>query len=125
MSRVNPAAGIGDTGLDKALGGRLEIDGDAAAWRRKLDRIADEIPENLFQFIAVPPDRWKPIRMHDLEANRFFSRDGVQTVSDQEGRGFDADRCDAEHFLFSRGEPAVADGSGKMTIRNRVPAYWQ
>ena len=67
VTRVNPAAGIGDRGLDKALGGRLEIDGDAAAWRRKLDRIADEIPENLFQFIAVPLDRWKPFRMHDLE----------------------------------------------------------
>ena len=67
MVRVNPAAGIGDTGLDKALGGRLEIDGDTAAWRRKLDRVADEIPENLFQFILVPLDCWEPIRMHDLD----------------------------------------------------------
>ena len=31
MTRVNPTAGIGDTGLDKTLGGYLEIDGDAAA----------------------------------------------------------------------------------------------
>ncbi len=101
MTRVNPTAGIGDRGLHKALGGRLEIDGYAAAWRRELDRIADEIPENLFQFIAVPLDRWKPFRMHDLECNRFLSRDGEQTVGDQEGRGFDADRCEAEYFLFA------------------------
>ena len=31
MAWINPAAGIGDTGLNKAIGGRLEIDGDAAA----------------------------------------------------------------------------------------------
>lgn len=45
---INSAAGIGNTGLDKALGGHLEIDGDTAAWRRKSDRVADKIPEDLF-----------------------------------------------------------------------------
>ena len=43
--RVNPTAGIGDRGLDKPIGVRLEIDGDAAAWRRELNRIANEIPD--------------------------------------------------------------------------------
>ena len=32
--------------------------------------------------------------------NRFFSRDGTQIVGDQEGRGFDADRCEAERVIF-------------------------
>ena len=31
MVWINSAAGIGDTGLNKALGGRLEIDSDSAA----------------------------------------------------------------------------------------------
>ena len=48
MAWINPAAGISDTGLDKALGGRLEIDGDTAARHRKSDRVADKIPEDLF-----------------------------------------------------------------------------
>ena len=118
MTRVNPTAGIGDTGLDKALRSRLEVDGDAAARRRELDRIADEIPENLFQFIAVSQDRWEPIRMHDLEGNRFFSRDGAQTVGDQKGCGFDADRCEAEHFRFAvKAGPIeqLIDDSGEPT----------
>ena len=31
MAWLNPTAGIGDTGLDKAFWGRLEIDADTAA----------------------------------------------------------------------------------------------
>ena len=31
MAWINPAAGIGDTGLDKAFWGRLEIDADMDA----------------------------------------------------------------------------------------------
>ena len=58
MTRVNPAAGIGDTGSDTSLGGCLEVDGDVSARRCKLNGIADEIPENLFQFVAIPLDRW-------------------------------------------------------------------
>ncbi len=38
--------------------------------------------------------------MHDLDSNRFFSCDGTQTVDNQDGSGFDADRVEAEHFLF-------------------------
>ncbi len=100
MSRVNPAAGIGDSRFGQSPRGLLEIDGDAAARRRELDRIADEIPENLFQFIAFPLDGWKPFRMHDLKCHRFFCRDGAQIVGDQEGRGFKANRREAEQFLF-------------------------
>ena len=48
MAWINPTAGIDDTGLDKALKSRLEIDGDTTAWRRKPDRVADKIPEDLF-----------------------------------------------------------------------------
>ena len=72
LAWINPAAGIGDTGLDKALGGRLEFDGHSAARRRKFDGVADKIPEDLFQFIAVPLDCWKLIRMHDLNVSPSF-----------------------------------------------------
>src|SRR5262249_20166718 len=118
VARVNSTAGIGDRGLDKAIGSRQELDGDASAWWRKLDRIADEIPENLFQFIAVRMDRWKPFRMHNLKGNRFFSCDGAQTVGYQERGGFDADRCETEHFVLAvkaRPVEQLIDDSGKPT----------
>ena len=88
VTRVNPATGIGDRGFNKAIGGRLEADGDAAAWRRKLDSIANEIPEDLFQFIAVALDRWKPFCVQDLECNCFITRNGAQIFGDYDGRMF-------------------------------------
>src|ERR1043165_2211221 len=69
VMRLNPAAGIGNRSLDKAFGGRLEIDGDTTARRCELNRIAHELPDELFQFILVSPHRWEPISMHDLDGN--------------------------------------------------------
>src|SRR6185436_605447 len=116
VTRVNSAAGVGDRGFDESLGGHLEIDGDAAAWWRELDRVPDEIPKNLFQFVVISLHRWKPIRMQDLQGNRFFGRDSPQTVGDEESGVFDGYRCKPEHVLLrakARPVEQLIDDSGE------------
>ncbi len=81
MDWVNPATGIGNTGLHEPWWRSAKLHGDLTARRGEFDRISDEVPQNLFQFVAVAVNGWKRLGRRDGEGDLFPRGDHLEIVS--------------------------------------------
>ena len=116
LIRRNAASRVLYTGLDHAVGKSLEPDRDVSSGRCEFNRIADEIPENLLQFVAIPLNHGQMCRLVDVDGDLFFGGHRAQALDDQHGNLIDAQRFQTEDLLLhvhSRPVQQLVDDSGQ------------
>ena len=91
------------------------LNGDVTGMQGELDGVADEIPQNLFQFVSISIDDKGLLTGQDVQRNGLFCRQGPKALHDIPDK-----RIDGQRFGFDVDASDIQTGPVQQLIDDPV-----